>query len=179
MAYIPFTWVEKVSKVGPTNLNHLELGLQAAALVADNALPTPAYTAYTPIWASSGTQPALGNGSLVGRYVRIGKFVHFTISLQPGSTTTFGTGTYTFSLPVTAVGNTAGAMALGTCWSQQNSSAFWNAAQLTLAGGSVTVATIQYPTTYPTSAATVYGATAPWAWATSDRLNASGVYEAA
>lgn len=42
MAYAPTTWVEKATKVGPTNLNKLELGLQAAALVADNALPTPA-----------------------------------------------------------------------------------------------------------------------------------------
>jgi hypothetical protein len=42
MAYSPLTWVEKSTKVGPTNMNHLELGLQAAAAVADAALPTPA-----------------------------------------------------------------------------------------------------------------------------------------
>jgi hypothetical protein len=44
MAYSPLTWVEKSTKVGPTNMNHLELGLQAAAAVADAALPTPAGT---------------------------------------------------------------------------------------------------------------------------------------
>lgn len=44
MAYTPTTWVEKVTKVGPTNLNHLETGLQSAAAVADAALPTPAGT---------------------------------------------------------------------------------------------------------------------------------------
>ncbi len=44
MTYVPVTWIEKVTKVGPTNLNHLELGVQAAAAVADAALPTPAGT---------------------------------------------------------------------------------------------------------------------------------------
>jgi hypothetical protein len=51
MSYAPTTWVEKVTKVGPTNLNHLEGGVQAAAAVADAAqatanaaLPTPAGT---------------------------------------------------------------------------------------------------------------------------------------
>jgi len=49
VSYTPTVWVEKVTKVGPTNLNHLENGLQAAAAVADSAsavaaaaLPTPA-----------------------------------------------------------------------------------------------------------------------------------------
>jgi len=42
MPYSPTVWVEKVTAVGPTNLNHLETGLQAAAAVADAALPVPA-----------------------------------------------------------------------------------------------------------------------------------------
>jgi hypothetical protein len=42
MSYIPTTWVEKVTKVGPTNMNHLEGGVQAAASVADAAIPAPA-----------------------------------------------------------------------------------------------------------------------------------------
>jgi hypothetical protein len=49
MSYSPTSWIEKVTKLGPTNMNKLELGVQATAVVADAAsalataaLPTPA-----------------------------------------------------------------------------------------------------------------------------------------
>lgn len=41
MAYTPTTWVESVTKLGPTNMNHLEGGVQATAVVADAAIPKP------------------------------------------------------------------------------------------------------------------------------------------
>lgn len=44
MAYTPTTWVEGTTKVGPTNLNHLETGLQASAVVADAAIPKSTVT---------------------------------------------------------------------------------------------------------------------------------------
>lgn len=60
------------------------------------------WTTYAPAWTSTGTAPALVNGSLTGRYQRFGRTVVCGINLIPGSTTTFGTGNYSFSLPVTA-----------------------------------------------------------------------------
>lgn len=62
-----------------------------------------AWTAYTPVWGASGTQPVLGNGTLVGSYRRVGRTVNVNVKLTMGSTTTFGTGTYTLSLPVLAI----------------------------------------------------------------------------
>jgi hypothetical protein len=56
-------------------------------------------SSYTPSWTSSGTAPALGNGSITGSYVRIGDLGWFSIQFIAGSTTTFGTGAYSFSLP--------------------------------------------------------------------------------
>src|SRR5882672_3849200 len=35
-----------------------------------------AWTAYTPVWGSSGTAPAIGNGSLTGFFIQVGKTVH-------------------------------------------------------------------------------------------------------
>lgn len=70
-----------------------------------------AWTSYTPTWTSSGTQPALGNGTLVGRYARIGRTIVCQINLIPGSTTTFGTGTYSWALPATSAN--AGATYIG------------------------------------------------------------------
>lgn len=70
-----------------------------------SAFTTATYTAattYTPTWTSSGTAVALGNGTLTGHYLKIGKLVFYSISLVAGSTTTFGTGTYNFALPVAA-----------------------------------------------------------------------------
>lgn len=63
---------------------------------------TDPWTAYTPAWSSSGTQPVLGNGTLTGKYVQTGKFVTCSGKLTYGSTTTFGTGIYAITLPVTA-----------------------------------------------------------------------------
>lgn len=62
-----------------------------------------AWTAYTPAWTASTTAPVLGNGTLVGAYNRVGKTVDFRIVLTMGSTTTYGAGFYVFSLPVTPV----------------------------------------------------------------------------
>lgn len=57
---------------------------------------------YTPAWSGigAGTQPALGDGTLVGRWQRHGRRVHLQIDLLMGSTTTFGTSPlWQFSLP--------------------------------------------------------------------------------
>jgi hypothetical protein len=60
------------------------------------------WTAYTPSWGSTGTQPAIGNGTLQASYLRVGKLVYVHIYWKAGSTTTYGTGIYFFSLPFSA-----------------------------------------------------------------------------
>lgn len=59
------------------------------------------WTSYTPSWTTAGTAPSLGNGTLTGKYRRIGKLLFVAIQFIAGSTTTFGTGAWTFSIPVT------------------------------------------------------------------------------
>lgn len=78
------------------------------------ALPGPPKT-YTPVWSSSGTQPALGNGSIAGSYLDLGGLTWINILLTTGSTTTYGTGTWYWSLPsvVVTLGNT-GPFGVGT-----------------------------------------------------------------
>lgn len=61
-----------------------------------------AWETYTPTWTSTGTPPALGNGTLDGYYWRINKTVGVQIRFIAGGTTTFGTGRYRWALPVTA-----------------------------------------------------------------------------
>jgi hypothetical protein len=60
------------------------------------------WTTYTPAWTASTTNPVIGNGTLAGWVMRTGKTVFFEILMVPGTSTTFGSGTYSFSLPYTA-----------------------------------------------------------------------------
>jgi hypothetical protein len=57
---------------------------------------------YNPVWGSTGTAPALGNGTLVGKYIQANKLVIAWVSMVLGSTSTYGTGTYTWTLPTVA-----------------------------------------------------------------------------
>ncbi|WP_371624040.1 hypothetical protein OG245_15115 [Streptomyces sp. NBC_01116] len=61
-----------------------------------------AWTSYTPTWTSSGTNPALGNGTITGRYMKVGRTCTVSFLLTTGSTTTYGTGTYLIGLPFPA-----------------------------------------------------------------------------
>lgn len=73
---------------------------------------------YTPTWGSTGTLPVLGDGVIVGKYTQVANMVTVEISLTMGSTTTYGTGNYIFSLPIQAVNNSVSW--LGNCWIENN-----------------------------------------------------------
>lgn len=133
------------------------------------------FTAYTPTWTSSGTAPAIGNGTIVGRYARVGKSVIGTVTFVAGSTTTFGTGSYRFSLPISAAGS-AGVL-IGNC----------NGFDASATASSLAVARIQasgamefiYPAAWPTGTFTTVGETSPWTWADGDSIQVNFAYEAA
>ena len=57
------------------------------------------WTAYTPIWTGASTNPVIGNGTITGYWRRIGDSIEIMIELLPGSSTTFGSGAWGFSLP--------------------------------------------------------------------------------
>lgn len=54
---------------------------------------------YTPTWTGQTTNPALGDGSIIGEYFVMGKLVTVHVLLTIGSTTTLGTGYWLFGLP--------------------------------------------------------------------------------
>ena len=59
-----------------------------------------AWSTYTPTWSSTGTAPVIGNGTLTGNYQRLhGRIGIMRVQMVAGSTTTFGSGTYKFSMP--------------------------------------------------------------------------------
>ena len=69
------------------------------ATVRDGFNAFGAMTSYTPTWGSSGTAPTIGNGTVIGAYSQIQKTVFFRCGVTFGTTTTFGTGNYTLTLP--------------------------------------------------------------------------------
>lgn len=64
---------------------------------------TEASTSYTPTWTASAGTPAVGDGTLTGKYAQAGKWTDFRIELVVGATTTFGTAgaSWRFTLPTT------------------------------------------------------------------------------
>lgn len=60
-------------------------------------------TSFTSTWGSSGTAPVIGNGSVTSGAVMANKMVRFRIAVAFGSSTTFGTGSYTLTLPSTPI----------------------------------------------------------------------------
>ncbi|MEU6527881.1 hypothetical protein ABZ869_01650 [Streptomyces sp. NPDC046928] len=103
MTFTPRTWV--VGEVVSAAVMNQEIRDQFNSMFA-------AWTAYTPTWTSTGTAPVLNNGTILGRYMKIGRTVICHINMTTGSLTTYGTGNYNWSLPVQAAN--AGASYVGT-----------------------------------------------------------------
>jgi len=72
--------------------------------LGDDSVSTLKSGTYTPSWAAStGDAPAIGNGSLTGRYTQIGSLCHALIKVYFGSSSTYGNGgVLRFGLPFTA-----------------------------------------------------------------------------
>lgn len=80
----------------------LALALETTLIPLAETSGSPAWTSYTPTWTSNGTSPSLGNGTLVGLYKKIGRLVAVRIEFIVGSTSTEGSGVYSFALPFAA-----------------------------------------------------------------------------
>ena len=103
MTFAPRTWV--VGEVVAAATMNTEIRDQFNSMFA-------AWTTYTPSWTSTGTAPVLSNGTVTGRYMKIGRSVLCFINLTFGSSTTYGSGNYNLSLPVTAA--SSGVSMVGT-----------------------------------------------------------------
>jgi hypothetical protein len=145
--------------------------ISAAAAISLSKL-SGAYTAYTPAWTAP-TPPAIGNGTIIGKYIQIGKMVVGQIRIVMGSTTTFGVGVYSFSLPVTSTAVTFFACGSGYIY-DSSANSLWTTVVLQ---GSTT--TLNTDITGAAAAYLVGGAAAPFAWATNDEINLTFTYEAA
>ena len=127
---------------------------------------------YTPVWVASGTQPVLNNGTITSRYIQQGKFVTYVGRLVAGSTTTFGTGNYSISLPVTSANFFGSNGVIGTSWLRYTVDY-----QGVLVDGGTTFTIRAVGSTYGANA--VWTTTVPATFASGDWLSWCCTYEAA
>lgn len=127
------------------------------------------WTSYTPTWTGT-SNPAIGNGTIAGKYMAAGKLIHYRIQVTMGSTTTYGTGNWNLTLPVAPAGlSTFATLGGASGYDSSASSAFM---LMPIFNGGSTFILIN-----PSSAGT--SATSPFTWASGDILSISGTYEAA
>lgn len=131
----------------------------------------PAMQTWTPVWASNATQPVLNNGTLTGRYQQSGKIVTFSISLVAGSTTTFGTGAYSLTLPIAAAAT--GRWACTADLLDTGVQHYTGAAMVAPSGTQFEDIVFGSNTVGPVS----WQATSPFTFGSTDRLTISGSYE--
>jgi len=130
------------------------------------------WTDYTPTWTSvSGAQPSLGNGTLSGKYLLVGKLCYVQIFFQAGSTTTFGADIWRFTVPFNSYelnGNASGFPASG--YVEDNGVAAYQIVTSRKSGGANGIILMTASNQTP-----LYFA-APFTWATNDYFNFQLVY---
>ena len=135
-----------------------------------------AWASYTPTW----TNLTIGNGTVVAKWIKIGKTVHVRISLVFGSTTSITASLPTFTLPVTAASypniQPITSLGLGRFYDQSADVTY----ETIIVAGDVSTGRFQH---YVVSGSTITtaapSATAPFTWTTSDQMAAQFTYEAA
>jgi len=137
-------------------------------------------TSYVPAWTSTGTAPAIGNGTLVGSYQYFGGLIICYGLWAAGSTTTFGTGNYRISLPVAADTSTTTAV-MG--FSETQNAMLWDNNVSTRYGRRLQLVTSTTFSVRTVSAAgntlAQWGATSPFTAAQNDRMQWCFIYKPA
>lgn len=139
------------------------------------------WQSWTPSWTSDGSAPALGNATLDAKYIQIGKTVSFRIHFIAGTTTTYGTGTYVWSLPVTAK-NTVDANSfppIGTWTGRDVSAAAQYGGILSLISTTAFYWGLSHSILVVGAQANLISVSTPFTWADTDKYECFGMYEAA
>lgn len=129
-----------------------------------------AWSTFTPTWTASGTAPAIGNGTVSGFYQEIGVGLLVVGHLVFGSTSTYGTGNYSFATPVSTELNSLTYAGTGTALLVDTGTATRFGMVVVLAS------TIQIH--YTDTTTSLVGQTVPHTWASTDEIHFSYIAEA-
>jgi hypothetical protein len=93
VTFAPRTWA--VGETVTAAMLNTEIRDQWASVLA-------AWTPYTPTWTAVTTNPAIGNGTISGQYMKIGRTCVVVFQVTMGTTSTYGSGFWRIGLPATA-----------------------------------------------------------------------------
>lgn len=129
---------------------------------------------YAPAWQGATTNPNIGNGTITGFYSRVGDIVTVSIRLLMGSTTTYGSGAWSFGLPFSIrSGVMAGFMAY-----LRDASASVNYHRIAIIAGPNAIVQAFRGLADATNS-NAMNATTPFTWANGDEIRITGTYIAA
>lgn len=163
------TLIAKVNNLDDDNIS-------ASAAIALSKLASVAWTSYTPTWTATTANPAIGNGTITGRYIKIGRLVRYAWKITAGSTTTFGTGNYNVSLPLTNATNSVAFYNTGVA---VHSGSVYTMSSRVLSASQVDELFVHRPITGTHTEFQAVSSTIPFTFASGDTLEVTGCYEAA
>jgi hypothetical protein len=120
---------------------------------------------------------SLGNGTVTGKYLQLGKMVFFRVRMVWGTTSSTGSSAFTCSLPVTAKFSSPSTIRAGAAegWSYDDSA--FNTYHLVSQGPQTTTCAFYMPGT--NGFMSTMTSTTPFTWAANDYIVVHGWYEAA
>lgn len=124
---------------------------------------------YTATWTGSGSNPSIGNGAILSTFTKVGNIVKVSIRVSMGSTTTYGSGSWGFSLPFDA----ANAADVGAVYGLDAGTGFRTGVCIV---NSTSPAVVRVVTN---GGADYWSSAIPHTWASGDQLNITIVYTAA
>lgn len=141
----------------------------ATDAVDETMIAVGAWTAYTPTWTGASSNPAIGNGTIAGAFLELGKLLFFRAHIVMGSTTTYGSGDWILTLPS---GKTA-------VTQYETASAFLRDSGTTVQAGSCKFQNADLNTFKVATADNFSDVSTPWTWANGDELIVTGSIEIA
>lgn len=135
-----------------------------------------AWTSYTPAWTASTTNPVIGNGTITGKKIEAGKLTLFRVRILMGTTTTYGSGTYSIGLPSVPAAGASYELFNGYAI---DTSAGARYALRPFAVGSVASTFLWCDSTTAGNPVRGVTATVPFTLASTDEIIVTGFYEAA
>lgn len=123
---------------------------------------------YTPAWTAVTTDPVLGDGTIAGRYTRIGNTVVCAGRIFMGAGTTYGSGAWRISVPIAT---SQGLIGAGSAWLFDSTGGSTSRFPSSAYFASTTTLGFMYP------AGGEVAGTVPFAWASGDQLRWTFTYE--
>jgi len=167
------TDMDKIYSEFNGNIENANIAAGAAIAASKTSIGTfTDWTGFTPTWTTSGTNPAIGSGTIGGRYTQIGNIVMGQIAITMAGDTTYGNAAWLLTLPVAVGGSSLAVQGNAMCYDNDVSKRYMNSQVVKDVGDVISIFRLQ------SDGGSSVQAAVPFVWAASDVLNVDFFYEA-